>query len=288
MTGDGDHARTPAIEVSILGPLQVRRGKHELTLTTAPAVTFLILLSALGQWITKLRLQELVYGRVPDKQTSQNARRNVMDLRRALGNDGASVIAMTRTGGTSYRASSQLIQLDSLFHQRAVETATLALRARQLAEAAICFQEAEKLWRGVPLPELPALLPPFDNDQFKVFARDWAANLEDWHRAQIAGHAETLIRLGQHRIAIPRLRQYVTKHGGDSGLWCLLIIALYADQRDGEVAETTRDAIRAFDGRGLEQRRLRKLQQAVLGHRLPLDGAAALDAAEALGHGSAG
>ena len=275
MTGTGDHPTSaPAtIDIHILGPLLVRRDGEHIALTRTQALLLLILLSAAGQPVSKYSLQRRVYDREPDRGTDQTMRRHVKDLRDTLvagapPGHNTKAIVTTRLGGhAAYCMNPTLVRVDAHRFEQHVAAGAAALHARRWAEAALEFQIADSLWRSDPMPDVAD----------KPFAATWITRLNNWRRISVTGYAESFIRLGRHREVIPALRAHAARFPGDSRLWRLLITAEYADGRDGDTAQTLRDAITAFHDEGLDPGCFRQLQYAVLTLALPRNGSLALD-----------
>jgi len=275
MTGTGDHPTSaPAtIDIHILGPLLVRRGGQRIALTRTQALVLLILLSAVGQPVSKYSLQRRVYDREPDRGTDQTMRRHVKDLRDTLAagaprGHGARAIMTTMLGGhAAYCVDPTLVSVDAHHFEQHVADGAAALHARRWAEAAFEFQIADSLWRSDPLPDVAD----------RPFAATWITGLRNWRRISISGYAESFIRLGRHREIIPALHTHAARFPGDSRLWRLLVIAEYADGRDGDATQTLRDAIAAFHDEGLDPSCFWQLQHAVLTLALPRNGSLALD-----------
>jgi DNA-binding SARP family transcriptional activator len=258
------------IDIKILGQLQVDRGGAPVRLTPIVARALLILLAERGQAVSKALFQERLYGREPDKQTDQNVRRTVKELRVAFGGGMTLIPAVRHPDGFGYAISMDQVMMDADQYRQAVAAGTAALAARRCAEAVALFEAAEQLWRGEPLPELP------DRD----FTLEWRNELGRWRRVRTSGYAEALLRTGRHDEAIAHLHAPFTCPACqvDAGLHTLRIIALYLAWREHEAADACREAIIAMLEHGLEPDWLTWLQEQVLWHKLPRDGARALDA----------
>lgn len=273
MTESGDQPATTVVDIQVLGPLALRRPGGHIALTPTQALLLLILLSAAGYPVSKDALQRRVYDREPDWRSDQTMRRHVKDLRDALGagsppGRGGRVIETSKLGGNAaYWVNVAAVRVDAHRFEKQVAAGTAALHGRNWAQAARLFQLADSLWRGDPLPEVAG----------RPFAAAWITRLKGWHRISVSGYAESLIRIGRHREVMPGLHAHIARFPGDSWLWRLLITAQYVDGRDGDAAQTLRDAIAAFCGQGLDPHCFRQLQQDVLTLALPRDGGLALD-----------
>jgi DNA-binding SARP family transcriptional activator len=263
------------IDVGVLGTLHVRRDGRELVLTPTQVLVLLVLAIAGGHPVAKHTLQRRVYDREPDRRTEQNLRRHVKDLRDKLceglmpHSTGTAVIVTTKLGSqTAYRLDRAAVRMDAPRFEQHVTAGCAALRAGRCAEAAAHFQDAQALWRGDPLADVAD----------HAFAASWITRLRSWHRIAVSGHAEAFIRLGRHREVIPALQDCTAAYPSDGWLWQLLIIALYADLRDGDAARALRDAIDAFRSEGLDPRFFGQLQHGVLTLTLPRDGNLAVGA----------
>lgn len=263
------------IDIELLGPFRVRSDGHDIPLTPTQELVLLVLTVADGHPVDKHTLQRRVFDREPDQRTEQNLRRQIADLRDKLGSasargvPGATIIVTGKLGAyTAYRLNLDLTHIDAHTFEQQVAAGTAALHTGCQADAAARFQAADALWRSDPLPNLSG----------RPFTAGWASRLSNWRQAAVRGHAEALIRLGRHREAIPPLHSLTVGRPGDSGLWQLLVVALYADRRDGDAARTLHNAITAFRDEGLDPSFFRQLQHEVLSLSLPRDGSRALDA----------
>jgi DNA-binding SARP family transcriptional activator len=271
MTSAGDHATSAAtLDIAILGPLRILRDGNEILLTPTQALALLVLVCAGGHPVTKCALHRKVYGREPDKQSAQTLRRHIANLRAAIG--AQSVKTTSLADKTAYCLDLSGVRLDADRFRELAQAGTAALRGRRLADAAALAGNAIAAWRGRPLPELSE----------HGFAIGLATSLESWHQSAARVRAEAMIRLAGHREIVPELQSLTLAYPGDGLLWRLLVIALYADDRDGGACEALQDASKAFVGEGLHPGYFHALHEQVLNMTLPRDGAMAIDTAARL------
>ncbi|WP_433461745.1 BTAD domain-containing putative transcriptional regulator [Spirillospora sp. CA-128828] len=152
----------------------------------------------------------------------------VSRLRTALG-AGAAI----ERAGAGYRIVVEPDDVDASRFERLAGEGRAALAEGDDARAAALLNEALKLWRGPALAGLP------ESDT----ARGAAVRLEEHRLGALEDRIEAGLRLGEHRAAVPELRELVGRHPLRERLAGLLMRALFAEGGQAEalvVFEETR------------------------------------------------
>lgn len=165
----------------------------------------------------------------PDAAPSAHALQSqVSRLRTALG----SAAAIERAGA-GYRIVVADEAVDACRFERLAGQGRAALRDGEADRAVALLREALELWRG------PALAEVTESET----ARSAAVRLEEMRLGALEDRFEAELRLGEHRAAVPELRELVGRHPLRERLAGLLIRALSAEGGQAEalaVFEETR------------------------------------------------
>ena len=158
----------------------------------------------------------------------------VSRIRHALG-PAADRLSSSATG---YRLAVADDELDAARFERGLRQAREALAAGSPDTALAGLEESLAQWSGPALGDLAG----------EQFARREADRLEELRLQALEELFELRIAAGSGRAAIGELRRLVAEQPGRERLWRLLMLALYADGRQGEALEAYQDA-RALPGR---------------------------------------
>ncbi|MET9630661.1 BTAD domain-containing putative transcriptional regulator [Lentzea sp. NPDC006480] len=229
----------------LLGPLEVwRDGRRE----SLGGVKQRALLAHLALHVnTGVSLDQLVEALWPvsrPRSVVQNVRTYVWQLRQLLDEQ-------LRTHGTGYVLELSPAELDSLMFDE------LVADARRRPDAALdLLRQAESLWRGRPLEDLP------DHDA-------WTPAIARLDEARLSATEQRLalqVTQGESAEAIPELRALLTEHPYRESVCGQLLIALHQDNRRAEALQVYADMrARLADELGLEPGpALREAQLAVL------------------------
>jgi predicted ATPase/DNA-binding SARP family transcriptional activator len=235
-------------EISVLGPVEVRRGGQLLAVPGGKTSELLVHLALeAGVFVRADRLIDDLWGGAATRRNTLQSK--VARVRRALGDP--AVIAGIEGG---YRLTVDPGDVDALRVLDDGATATRRLDTGDDRGAAELSAAALELFRGEVLPS----------------AGDWAApqraRLEELRMQLVETKLSAQLRLGE--AAIGELEAAVAAYPYQEGLWELLITALYRAGRQAEALATyQRVRRRLADELGLEPGpRLTELERQVLNH----------------------
>ena len=234
----------------LLGPLEAERGGIALELGPRKqrAVLALLLLDA-NRVVPTERLIDELWGDAPPETARSALQVYVAGLRKALGEDGASL----RTQSPGY-----VLDLDAgaLDLQTFSELRAEARDAAEPGRAADALHEALALWRGAPLAEL-------DGAPFGEAAR---AQLEEQRLGALEDRIDADLALGRHADLIHELDALVTDHPYRERFRAQQMLALYRSGRQADALAAYRSAREAFvEGLGIEPgAELKALERRVL------------------------
>ncbi|MGW4424362.1 AfsR/SARP family transcriptional regulator [Streptosporangium sp. NPDC004631] len=156
-----------------------------------------LLLTDPGEVVTADRLIDDLYGaRAPDG-AAHALRSQVSRLRQALGRD--AVIELAPAG---YRLAADPGDVDAHRFRRLSDEGRLALGDGNPGRASILLREALGLWRG------PALADAVEAGSVQARIME----LEERRLGTLEGRIEADLRRGEHRAAVPELRELVGRH----------------------------------------------------------------------------
>ncbi|WP_229812227.1 AfsR/SARP family transcriptional regulator [Lentzea flava] len=229
----------------VLGPLEVWRGDRAESLGGVKQRALLAHLALHAN--TGVSLNQLVEALWPvsrPRSVVSNVRTYVWRLRQVLDDH-------LRTHGTGYVLAVSPQELDALLFDE------LVADARRRPDAALeLLRQAESLWRGRPLEDLP------DHDAWTPAI----ARLEEARLAATEHRLALQVERGDSAAAIPQLRALLAAHPYRESVCGQLVIALRQDNRRAEALQVYADMrARLADELGLEPGpALRDAQLAVL------------------------
>jgi predicted ATPase/DNA-binding SARP family transcriptional activator len=241
------------IEVSLLGPLEVRTGDRTVPVVGVKLQALLGLLAlAVPHGVSDDRLLEELWGDEPPAKPANALQALVSHLRRVLGRD-----TVVRRGN-GYALLLEPQSVDALVLEQLVQDGLRRASSGDRAGAATSFRRAVDLVRG----------PPFDELADRWFARDAVARLEQLVVTAHEGIVDGLLASGRHAEALPALSELVADHPARERFRAQLIVALYRSGRQVDALHAYRDARRyLLDELGLDPGpELRQLERAVLSH----------------------
>ncbi|WP_248963188.1 AfsR/SARP family transcriptional regulator [Sphaerisporangium perillae] len=151
----------------------------------------------------------------PDGALSAHALQSqVSRLRTALGS-----AASIERAGAGYRIVVPGEDVDACRFERLAREGRAALRDGDAEQAVALLREALELWRGPALADLAG----------SRTAQASAVRLEEQRLGAIEDRIEGGLRLGEHRAAVPELREMVGRHPLRERLAGLLMRALFAE-----------------------------------------------------------
>src|SRR6202161_1280528 len=135
-----------AVELGVLGPLQVRRDGAPVMIPGAKPRAILTMLGLHGGSVVSAEtLIELLWGDYPPRTAAKALQTHISSLRRTLG-DG---VVVTEGAGWTLHGT----EVDASRYKAAARAGRDAAAAGDTTQAAARFEEALILWRGIP--ELP-------------------------------------------------------------------------------------------------------------------------------------
>jgi DNA-binding SARP family transcriptional activator/tetratricopeptide (TPR) repeat protein len=233
------------LSVRLLGPLEVWRDDRRENLGGVKQRTLLAHLALHAN--TGVSLDQLVDVLWPvsrPRSVVSNVRTYVWQLRQLLDD-------RLRTHGTGYLLAVEPHEVDALLFE------SLVAQARRRPGSALeLLRQAESLWRGRPLEDLP------DHDA-------WTPALARLDEARLAATEQRLalqVALGEGAAAIPELRALLAEHPYRESVCGQLVVALQRDNRRAEALQVYADMRERLAGElGLEPGpALREAQLAVL------------------------
>jgi YVTN family beta-propeller protein len=223
----------------LLGPLEADRDGVPLDLGARKqrAVLALLLLEA-NRVVSTERLIDELWGDEPPETARSALQVYVAGLRKALGEDGASL--RTRAPGYVLDVPAGRTDVD--------EFARLRADSRP--------REALALWRGPALADL-------DGEPFAAAA---AGRLEEQRLAALEERIDADLALGRDRELVPELERLIAEHPYRERFRAQLMLALYRSGRQADALAAYREARQAFvEGLGIEPGpELKALERSVL------------------------
>lgn len=211
----------------ILGETRAWHGDGEVPLGgPARRALLALLLVRPGEVVSTDRLAEEVDP--AGTRSAHSLQSQVSRLRAALG-DGAAI----ERAGAGYRIVVDPEDVDASRFERLAAEGRSALADGDAARALVLLREAMELWRGPALADLPE----------SETAQAAAVRLEEHRLGALENRIEAGLRLGEHRAAVPELRELVGRHPLRERLAGLLMRALFAEGGQAEalaVYEETR------------------------------------------------
>jgi DNA-binding SARP family transcriptional activator/uncharacterized protein (UPF0147 family) len=215
------------VDISVLGPLEVRRGDTAVRLG-APKLRVLLLSLVLeaGRVVPADRLIEHLWTDDPPPQPLVSLRSYISNLRRLLQEPGAPPIIDTRSGGYVLDLPPERVD--------AVRFETLARRGHDLvasgdaAAALATLDEALGLWRGDALADIAD----------EPHARPTVVKLDQLRLNATEDRFDALLATGQHLEALPELEAFVGQHPSRERVLRQLVLALYRAGRAPDALAT--------------------------------------------------
>lgn len=204
-----------AVELGVLGPLQVRQDGTPVAIPGAKPRAILTMLGLHdGSVVPADVLIKLLWGDDPPRTAAKALQTHVSSLRRTLG-DGVVV-----TEGAGWRLNGA--EVDASRYKLAAKSGRDATAAGDTSQAAARFEEALVLWRGIP--ELP------DGQRGLSEKTRWIES----HAALVEDRADALLATGRAAEVIGDLEAAVAEAPLRERRWGQLMLALYRAGRQGE------------------------------------------------------
>src|SRR5215213_4379029 len=257
-TGTVVVARSPWLDIRILGPLEVADGDRVVALGGAkPRALLAVLVLHLNEVVTRERLIEEIWSDAAPATAVKSVQVYVSALRRSLPT--MAPVLLTRSGGYVLQLDPDAV--DARRFESAVHAGRRALEDDRYECAAETLKEGLALWRGPPLMDFT----------YEPFAQAEIARLEELRLAAFEARLDAELRLGRHAALIGELEGLVAAHPARERMAGQLMIALYRNGRQADALDVYRRARAHLDTEfGLEPApELRALQLAVLQQSLP-------------------
>jgi predicted ATPase/DNA-binding SARP family transcriptional activator len=246
-----------AIEINVLGAVDVRRGGGAVSVPGAKARTVLTLLGLnAGEVVSAETMQEVLWGEHAPRTAHKALQTHISTLRQVLGEG----TVVTAGGGWMLTVDS----VDARAFEEFTQAGRQAMRDGSPEAAVTHFSDALRLWRGQP--ELP---PTVRAEAELTRWREARESVrDDCVDARLAGgEAAALVGEIEKALAADPLREK---------RWAQLCIALYRSGRQGDALKAYRRARSVLiDELGLEPSpELRRIEAAILNHDVALPAAA--------------
>jgi DNA-binding SARP family transcriptional activator len=249
-----------AVELGVLGPLQVRRDGAPVMIPGAKPRAILTMLGLHGGSVVSAEtLIELLWGDDPPRTAAKALQTHISLLRRSLG-DG-----FVLTSGTGWTLAESGV--DAARYKSAARLGRDAAAAGDTSQAVSRFEEALALWRGIP--ELP------DGRRGTSEKTRWI----EGHAALVEDRADALLVTGRAAEIVGELEAAVADAPLRERRWGQLMLALYRAGRQGDALGAYQRA-RALlaDELGVDPGPdLRRLEAAIVGQDTALEIPAAQD-----------
>ena len=249
-----------AVELGVLGPLQVRRDGAPVMIPGAKPRAILTMLGLHGGSVVSAEtLIELLWDDDPPRTAAKALQTHISSLRRTLG-DG-----FVLTAGTGWTLAESGVDVSR--YKSAARLGRDAAAAGDTSQAVSRFDEALALWRGIP--ELP------DGRRATSEKTRWI----EGHAALVEDRADALLVTGRAAEIIGELEAAVAEAPLREKRWGQLMLALYRAGRQGEALGAYQRA-RALlaDELGVDPGPdLRRLELAIVGQDTALEIPAAQD-----------
>jgi DNA-binding SARP family transcriptional activator/tetratricopeptide (TPR) repeat protein len=231
---------TVQAEFGMLGPLRVRSGEAEFRV---PAARQRVVLAALAvrarQAVSFQHLAEVIWDGAPPAKPEVAVRNYVSRLRQALGPVGERIV----TEAPGYLLEAADDEVDLLAFIRLCHEGGSALHASAWQQASDLLGEALRLWRGVPLADIPS----------RSLRDEHVPVLESLRLQATEWRLEAGLHTGRHSELVPELEALAREQPLHERFRAQLMIALYRSGRQAEALAAFRSGRAALvDELGIE------------------------------------
>src|SRR5271154_1014405 len=243
-----------AVELGVLGPLQVRQDGAPVAIPGAKPRAVLTMLGLHhGSVVSAHTLVELLWGEDPPRTAAKALQTHISSLRRALG-DG-----FVLTQGTGWAIAES--EVDASRYKSAARLGRDAAATGDISQAVARFEEALALWRGTP--ELP------DGRRGTSEKTRWI----EGHAALVEDRADALLATARAAEIIGELEAAVAEAPLRERRWGQLMLALYRAGRQGDaLGAYQRARTMLADELGIDPGpELRRLETAIVAQDVSLD-----------------
>ena len=243
-----------AVELGVLGPLQVRQDGAPVAIPGAKPRAVLTMLGLHhGSVVAADTLVELLWGEDPPRTAAKALQTHISALRRVLG-DG-----FVLTQGTGWAIAES--EVDASRYKSAARLGRDAAATGDISQAVAHFEEALGLWRGIP--ELP------DSRRGSSEKTRWI----EGHAALVEDRADALLATARAAEIIGELEAAVAEAPLRERRWGQLMLALYRAGRQGDALGAYQRARTLLaDELGIDPGpELRRLETAIVAQDASLD-----------------
>jgi DNA-binding SARP family transcriptional activator len=197
-------------------------------------------------------LAEIVWDGSPPSGAISTLRSYVRRLRRALGDDAARIVAR----GPGYLIRVNQAELDTLEFEALCRDTRAALRADEWANASAAAVRALRLWRAMPLLDVPA----------EALRGEFVPRLQRLRLQVLEDRFDAGLRLGQHQELVPQLLDMTAQHPLQERFHAQLMLALASTGRRAQALRAYQEARRLIvDELGIEPcPEMRDIQRQIL------------------------
>jgi DNA-binding SARP family transcriptional activator len=252
-----EHRRVAAVEVGVLGPLEVRVAGAVVPIAGPKQRAVLGMLALHANHVVSVAsLVEAVWGDPAPDRAEHTLQQHVSSVRKLLEPSGATppgdAVLVTRPPGYLLRADS----IDADAFERAATHGYEATKARRPTDAVAAFDAALALWRG------PALSDARDTPKLNSAA----VRLDEQRLAVVEARFEARLECGEARESVAEIEHLVDEHPLRERLRGQLMLALYRCGRQADALAAYQAARRVLtEELGIEpSAALRDLEQAIL------------------------
>jgi predicted ATPase/DNA-binding SARP family transcriptional activator len=240
-----------ALDVRLLGPLELSEGERALPLAGGKARALLIALALrCGEVVSSDELAEALWEGSPPETVTATLQMHIAKLRKTLGQE---AIATEPPG---YRLTLSSEAIDARRFERRLAAGRAALRAADPERAARLLSEALALWRGPALADVA----------YAEFAQSERTRLEELRLEALEERIEADLARGRAEELVGELEALVAEHPLRERLRGQLLLALYRAGRQGDAHEAYQDTRRTLlDELGIDPSPdLQELQRRIL------------------------
>lgn len=219
--------------VGVIGPLHVHNGECQVPVAAGKQRIVLATLALRANRAIPLdELTDSVWSGHPPRAAEVTLRNYVKRLREALGPAAGRLV--TRNGG--YLLQLETPELDLALFEDLCRQGSTAVGDRDWPRAQTILTRTLRIWRGVPLLDVPS---PGLRDEL-------VPHLEQLRLQAVEDHAEAELHLGHHDRLVPRLRDLAASHPLRERFHAQLVLALARCGRQAEALEAYQAARRAL------------------------------------------
>jgi len=230
------------VEFRILGPLEVLDGERVIELGPPRQKALLVLLLIRRNEVVPLdAIVSALWPRDPPRTAGQIIRVYVSQLRKLLGDDAERRLLVTYANGYSLHSGASAVDADRFLSLCDEARGLLSAGAPEKARAR--FDEALRVWRGEPLPELA----------YEDFAADEIRRLSELRLGAVEDRNEAALASGGAGDLVADLERLARENPLRERLHAQLMLALFRADRQAEALAVYQNVRRRLvDELGLE------------------------------------